>query len=98
MEKADSAELALPYKLLASYPSGLSRAQVEVIFDKSYDRIPHPDINLENSINEIWDQRVQRNASLYNGEKFRSLYSMEDLLIKVEMDPIKSHVYASTLD
>ncbi|GKV08195.1 hypothetical protein SLEP1_g19864 [Rubroshorea leprosula] len=71
MEKADSAELALPYKLLASYPSGLSRAQVEVIFDKSYDRIPHPDINLENSINEIWDQRVQRNASLYNGEKFR---------------------------
>ncbi|XP_050369910.1 nudix hydrolase 9 isoform X1 [Argentina anserina] len=60
-----------PYKLLLSCPSGLSPSQVSVVFDELYDRIPHPDINLENSISEIWDQRVQRNPSLYNGTKFR---------------------------
>ncbi|EXC35080.1 Nudix hydrolase 9 [Morus notabilis] len=60
-----------PHKLLLSCPSGLSRSQLSVVFDESYDRIPHPDINLENSISEIWDQRIQRNSSLYNGKKFR---------------------------
>uniref|UniRef100_A0A6N2K4Y2 Nudix hydrolase domain-containing protein n=1 Tax=Salix viminalis TaxID=40686 RepID=A0A6N2K4Y2_SALVM len=34
-------------------------------------RIAHPDIELENSISEIWDQRVQKNASMFNGKKFR---------------------------
>ncbi|KAJ6984347.1 nudix hydrolase 9 isoform X1 [Populus alba] len=59
------------YKLVLSCPSGLSPSQVSVVFDPSYDRIAHPDIELENSISEIWDQRVQKNASLYNGKKFR---------------------------
>ncbi|CAK7331658.1 unnamed protein product [Dovyalis caffra] len=72
MEKTD-------YKLVLSCPSGLSPSQVSVVLDPSYDRIPHPDIDLENSISEIWDRRVQKNASLYNGKKFRyggyTLYS-----------------------
>ncbi|KAJ8768774.1 hypothetical protein K2173_023678 [Erythroxylum novogranatense] len=45
--------------------------KLSVILDQSYDRIPHPDFELENSIDKIWDQRVQKNASLYNGKKFR---------------------------
>lgn len=42
-----------------------------MVFDKLYDRIPHPDVNLENSIAKIWDQKAQQNSSLYNGMKFR---------------------------
>ncbi|XP_015583855.1 nudix hydrolase 9 isoform X1 [Ricinus communis] len=64
MEKAD-------YKLLLPCPSGLSSSQVSVVFDQSYDRIPHPDIELENSIAKIWDQRAEKNTTLYNGKKFR---------------------------
>ncbi|XP_012064954.1 nudix hydrolase 9 isoform X2 [Jatropha curcas] len=59
------------FKLLFSCPSGLSPSQVSVDFDQSYDRIPHPDVELENSIAKIWDQRAQKNSSLYNGKKFR---------------------------
>lgn len=65
-QQADSA-----YKLLLSCPHGFSPSQVSVVFDESYDRIPHPDTNLENSISEIWDSRVQNNKSLFNGQKFR---------------------------
>ncbi|KAI3450465.1 hypothetical protein Pfo_007130 [Paulownia fortunei] len=61
----------LAFKLLVSCPSGLSPSEVSVVFDQAYDRIPHPDINLENSIAEIWDRRVQQNPTLYNGLKFR---------------------------
>ncbi|KAK9940347.1 hypothetical protein M0R45_017013 [Rubus argutus] len=72
MENAETAETETkPYKLLLSCPSGLSPSQVSVVFDELYDRVPHPDINLERSISEIWDQRVQKNPSLYNGTKFR---------------------------
>ncbi|KAK3028724.1 hypothetical protein RJ639_038615 [Escallonia herrerae] len=73
MEKAeeiDDRDLP-PFKLLLACPSGLSPSQVSVHFDESYDRIPHPDIDLENSISEIWDQRVQLSTSLFNGKKFR---------------------------
>nr|XP_043619223.1 nudix hydrolase 9 [Erigeron canadensis] len=59
------------YKLLLSCPSGLSPSQVSVNFDVSFDRVPHPDIDLENSIAEIWEQRVQKSTSLFNGKKFR---------------------------
>ncbi|XAR60530.1 hypothetical protein NMG60_11033946 [Bertholletia excelsa] len=59
------------YKILLSCPVGLSSSQVSVDFGEPYDRIPHPDVELENSISEIWDQKVQRNATLYNGKKFR---------------------------
>ncbi|KAL6967435.1 Nudix hydrolase 9 [Sarracenia purpurea var. burkii] len=59
------------YKLLLTCPSGLSPSQVSVVFDEAYDRIPHPEISLEESISEIWDQRSQQNASLYNATKFR---------------------------
>ncbi|KAJ8751355.1 hypothetical protein K2173_016549 [Erythroxylum novogranatense] len=64
MEKAD-------YKLLLSWPTGLTASQVCIIFHQLYDRIPHPDDELEKSIAKIWDQRVQKNASLFNGKKFR---------------------------
>ncbi|XP_076905658.1 nudix hydrolase 9-like [Bidens hawaiensis] len=59
------------FKLLLSCPSGLSSSQVSVILDESYDRVPHPDADLENSISLIWDKRVQHNSSLFNGKKFR---------------------------
>ncbi|KAF7805521.1 nudix hydrolase 9 [Senna tora] len=59
------------FKLLVSCPSGLSPSQVSVVFSDAYDRIPHPDINLENTITEIWEQKSQKNKSLYNGKKFR---------------------------
>nr|XP_028944281.1 nudix hydrolase 9 isoform X3 [Malus domestica] len=71
MEKAEIETITKPYRLLLACPSGLSPSQISVVFDGVYDRIPHPDINLENSISEIWDQRVQKNPSLYNGTKFR---------------------------
>ncbi|XP_062081919.1 nudix hydrolase 9 [Humulus lupulus] len=60
-----------PYKLLLSCPSGLSLSQFSVVFDEAYDRIPHPDADLENSISEIWNKKIQRNTSLFNGSKFR---------------------------
>ncbi|RHN60873.1 putative NUDIX hydrolase domain-containing protein [Medicago truncatula] len=59
------------FKLLASFPSGLSPSQVSVAFSDAYDRIPHSDITLENTIPEIWDQRSLNNKSLFNGNKFR---------------------------
>ncbi|XP_015874252.3 nudix hydrolase 9 [Ziziphus jujuba] len=78
MEKAETGGTTKPFnepsphfKLLLSCPSGLSPSQVSVVFDETYDRVPHPDMSLENSISEIWDQRIQRSTSLYNGQKFR---------------------------
>lgn len=59
------------FKLLLSCPSALPRSRVLVDFSPQYDRIPHPDPNLEHSIDEIWNQRLQQNPSLYNGQKFR---------------------------
>ncbi|XP_038988994.1 nudix hydrolase 9 isoform X1 [Phoenix dactylifera] len=59
------------FKLLLSCPSGLPPSRVYVDFNPSYDRIPHPDANLEESINEIWIRRLKENTSLYNGKKFR---------------------------
>ncbi|KAI4304661.1 hypothetical protein MLD38_040138 [Melastoma candidum] len=61
----------VPFELLLAYPGGLSPSQVSVDFQEAYDRIPHPEVVLESSIDEIWGQRVQRNPSLYNGKKFR---------------------------
>lgn len=40
-------------------------------FGRSFDRIPHPDAALEESISEVWDQSLQRNPCLYSGTKFR---------------------------
>ncbi|CAL0304117.1 unnamed protein product [Lupinus luteus] len=71
MEKEASGIDPSSFTLLVSCPSGLSPTQVSVAFSDSYDRISHPDINLENSISEIWEQRSQNNKSLFNGKKFR---------------------------
>ncbi|WCJ41164.1 hypothetical protein M5689_022046 [Euphorbia peplus] len=59
------------YKLLLWCPSALSPSQVSVVFDPSFDRIPHDDAQLENAVSTIWEQRSQKNTSLYNGTKFR---------------------------
>ncbi|XP_028794845.1 nudix hydrolase 9-like isoform X1 [Neltuma alba] len=68
---ADSAVDPCSFKLLISCPCGLSPSQVSVVFSDACDRIPHPDANLESTIAEIWEQRSQKNNSLYNGKKFR---------------------------
>ncbi|CAM8958490.1 unnamed protein product [Rhodiola kirilowii] len=67
VERIDSSA----YKLLVSCPQGISRHQLSVIFEEVYDRVPHPDAELEYNVNELWDLRVQQNKSLYNGMKFR---------------------------
>ncbi|KAK7262401.1 hypothetical protein RJT34_29974 [Clitoria ternatea] len=59
------------FKLLLSVPSGLSPSQLSVSFSDAYDRIPHSDATLENTISEIWEQRTLKNNSLFNGKKFR---------------------------
>ncbi|XP_009598251.1 nudix hydrolase 9 isoform X1 [Nicotiana tomentosiformis] len=71
MEEKISCDGGHEFKLLLSCPSGLSPSQVSVVFNEAYDRIPHPDSSLEQSISEIWDARVQQSSSLYNGTKFR---------------------------
>ncbi|CAL4903187.1 unnamed protein product [Urochloa decumbens] len=68
---ASGADPGTAFKLLLSCPAGLPRSRVLVKFGQSFDRIPHPDAALEESISEIWNQRLQRNPSLYNGTKFR---------------------------
>lgn len=67
----ENTPLPYSYKLMLSCPSGLPPSQVFVDFNRNYDRITHPDVNLENSIDGIWDQKAQQNPSLYNGKKFR---------------------------
>lgn len=59
------------FTLLLSCPDVIPSSRVQVDFSASYDRIPHPDVNLEDSINEIWTCRIEKNQSLYNGQKFR---------------------------
>ncbi|PIA38860.1 hypothetical protein AQUCO_02700215v1 [Aquilegia coerulea] len=59
------------YKLLLKCPLGLTLDQVSVDFSSCYDRTPHSDKNLENSISETWNQRIQQTPSLFNGAKFR---------------------------
>ncbi|XP_057751366.1 nudix hydrolase 9 [Arachis stenosperma] len=61
----------LSFKLLVSCPSPLSPSQVSASFSADYDRVPHPDTILENTISQIWEQRAQNNKSLFNGNKFR---------------------------
>ncbi|KAG4994252.1 hypothetical protein JHK86_031079 [Glycine max] len=63
MEKeASSTDDTSSFTLLVSCTSGLSLSQVSVACSEAYDRIPH---------SEIWEQRSQKNNSLFNGKKFR---------------------------
>ncbi|XP_027347152.1 nudix hydrolase 9 isoform X3 [Abrus precatorius] len=48
-----------------------SLLKVSVAFSDAYDRVPHADASLENTISEIWEQRTLKNNSLFNGNKFR---------------------------
>eukprot|EP00258_Populus_trichocarpa_P050819 XP_024466838.1 nudix hydrolase 9 [Populus trichocarpa] len=51
-----------PNKLVLPCPSALSPSQVSVVFDPSYDRIPHPDTELENSISEYGGYTLSNRA------------------------------------
>ncbi|XP_004505913.1 nudix hydrolase 9 [Cicer arietinum] len=72
-ETSSDSSIAEPssFKLLLSCPSALSPSQVSVSFSDAYDRIPHSDVTLENSVSEIWEQKSVQNKSLFNGHKFR---------------------------
>ncbi|KAH8520439.1 hypothetical protein H0E87_001759 [Populus deltoides] len=55
MDKTDS-------KLVLPCPSALSPSQVSVVFDPSYDRIPYPDTELENSVFEYGGYTLSNRA------------------------------------
>lgn len=59
------------YDLLLACPSGLTRSQLQIDFGSSYDRVPHPDLDLEGAIEKIWEERKQANPSLFTASKFR---------------------------
>ncbi|XP_055834030.1 nudix hydrolase 9 isoform X3 [Solanum dulcamara] len=75
MEEKLSCNGGHEFKLLLSCPSGLSPSQVSVVFDEAYDRIPHPDPTLEQSISEYGgynfdvgnDPKQQLHVSLHLG-------------------------------
>ncbi|XP_019102258.1 PREDICTED: nudix hydrolase 9 isoform X1 [Camelina sativa] len=67
------------YQILLSCPFGLSPSQLSVDFSKSHDRVPHPDPDLEDSISQVWEKRIQGNSSLFNGQKFRFQYGSYSL-------------------
>ncbi|XP_019267326.1 PREDICTED: nudix hydrolase 9-like isoform X3 [Nicotiana attenuata] len=71
MEEKSSCDGGHEFKLLLSCPSGLSPSQVSVVFNEAYDRIPHPDPFLEQSIFEVWEERERQNSPLYNWTNFR---------------------------
>lgn len=68
---SDSVTTDAAYRLLLTCPAGLSRSQLFVDFDPHHDRKPHSDLKLEESIDEVWKQRMLANPSLYNAVKFR---------------------------
>ncbi|URE44397.1 NUDIX domain [Musa troglodytarum] len=55
----DPTDPGTAFKLVLSCPSGLPASRVFVKFDPSYDRIPHPDVNLEESINEYGGHAIE---------------------------------------
>lgn len=81
MEKATGSPISpSSYILLLKCPSGLSPHQVSVDFNPSYDRTPHPDPTLEDSISQTWNRRIQETPSLFNATKFRyGGYALHDV-------------------
>eukprot|EP00250_Pteridium_aquilinum_P004504 c14704_g1_i1 orf=104-997(+) len=59
------------FEILVACPSGLAPSQLQIDFSSSYDRVPHPDVDLEGGIEKVWAKRSQANPSLYNASKFR---------------------------
>ncbi|KAM7266727.1 hypothetical protein ACFE04_004624 [Oxalis oulophora] len=95
MEKSDddsysSSSSSNWFKLMLTCPQGLSPSQLCVDFSESYDRIPHPDSTLENSIAQIWDNNKKKkleqnnNISFYNGTKFRAILYFYLLRTQIE--------------
>ncbi|MQM12343.1 hypothetical protein Taro_045265, partial [Colocasia esculenta] len=66
-EKGTMSVPGCAYKLLLSCPAGLSRSQVYVDFAASYDRISHPDGNLEKSIAEYGDSILKSRDDVSRG-------------------------------
>jgi 8-oxo-dGTP pyrophosphatase MutT (NUDIX family) len=65
------AQDASAFHLLLACPSGVPASLLEVDFSRVYDRQPHPDPILENSIEKTWEERLAAQPCLYNGTKFR---------------------------
>ncbi|BFI28383.1 hypothetical protein MPTK2_2g18930 [Marchantia polymorpha subsp. ruderalis] len=59
------------FDLLVFCPVPLTRNQLLVDFSAAFDRQPHPDPQLEQAIEKIWELRVAAQPSLFNGTKFR---------------------------
>lgn len=68
---SNSGSTDVPYRLLLACPTGLSRSQLFVDFNPRHDRKAHSNLKLEESIDEVWKQRILANPSLYNALKFR---------------------------
>ena len=45
--------------------------RVRVTFSHSFDRLPHPNPDVEHSIEKTWQARLSENPSLFNASKFR---------------------------
>ncbi|GMN24388.1 hypothetical protein TIFTF001_000547 [Ficus carica] len=112
MEKTEITDPSRPpYKLLLSCTAGLSPSPVlslllSVVFDQSYDRIPHPDTNLENSVSE--NSVVICSSSLMNFSKLTSIFDpiarqdfcrdkLESSVGKVPDDPVRCQHTSSPL-
>eukprot|EP00898_Chlorokybus_atmophyticus_P001791 jgi/Chlat1/2612/Chrsp178S02456 len=67
---ADAPHLS-QFEILLHCPTGLSQDQLTVEASTKYDRVPHPDPQLEQSITQIWEQRLAAQPALFNGTKFR---------------------------
>ncbi|XP_024388563.1 nudix hydrolase 9 [Physcomitrium patens] len=67
----DVKQAAGAYQLLLACPAGVPASLLEVEFSPAYDRQPHPDSALENSIEKMWEERLAVQPSFFNGSKFR---------------------------
>ncbi|CAM6110417.1 unnamed protein product [Calypogeia fissa] len=59
------------FDLLVCCLSPLSRSQLHVDFRPVYDRQRHPDSQLEETINKVWEKRIAAQPSIFNASKFR---------------------------
>ncbi|KAL2644806.1 hypothetical protein R1flu_012393 [Riccia fluitans] len=71
VSKSQSEVKEMDFDLLLICPVPLGRSDLSVDFGSAYDRQAHPDPELEQAINKIWEQRVAAQPSLFNGSKFR---------------------------
>eukprot|EP00897_Mesotaenium_endlicherianum_P005437 jgi/Mesen1/4921/ME000246S04140 len=59
------------YELLLTCPLGISSEKLLVDFSPLHDRQPHPNSELEATVDKTWEERLESQPALYNGTKFR---------------------------